>query len=99
MIETASTWVFAKSQSAGRIRLRVAVDQKRFPLCVGKRCSQVDGGRGLSHTTLLVCNRDGSAQGYLSMRLGGSRMPLTDLVSKRPNSEDSYARILLSNRS
>jgi hypothetical protein len=47
----------ADSQAAGCIALRVAVDQKHAALQRSEARPEVDGGRRLADSALLVCNR------------------------------------------
>ena len=58
MVGADTVRIFGETKAAGRIRLRIAVDQQCVHFSGCKRCSQVDGGRGLPDATLLVGNSD-----------------------------------------
>src|SRR3990172_4189406 len=50
--------VRALAEPGGRVRLRVEVDDERPLAGAGKAGGEVDGGRRLAHSPLLVCHRE-----------------------------------------
>src|SRR5271156_2143659 len=58
MIGAESLGIFDQAESAGGIRLRIAIDQQRVYFCRGNGRGQINGSRSLAHAALLVGNRD-----------------------------------------
>ena len=54
-VETLSGGMF-ESEAAGRIGLRIEVDEENATACLGRPCSQMNGGGGLSHPAFLIHN-------------------------------------------
>jgi len=58
------------AKSAGRVSLRVAVDEQCPLLSYRQTSGEIDSGRRLSDATLLVCYRDDSGHGARESGLG-----------------------------
>ena len=67
IIKGAPRGVLGKSKAAGGIGLRVAIDDERPHVVRRQRRAQIDGGGGLPHAALLVCDRDDSAHLHQSL--------------------------------
>jgi hypothetical protein len=65
--------VLADADAAGRVALRVAIDEECALLRDGEAGGEVDGGRGLTDSALLVGDRDDSGHGGDVREAGGER--------------------------
>jgi len=54
-VETFSGGMF-ESETAGGIGLGIEVDEENATACLGRPCSQMNGGGGLSHPAFLIHN-------------------------------------------
>ena len=50
--------ILGEAESAGSIRLRIAINQQRVHFSGRKRSGKIDGSRGLAHAALLIGNSD-----------------------------------------
>ena len=59
LVGAVAVGIAEEAEAAGGVGLRVAVDQQRAGAERGERCREVDGGRGLADSALLVgdCDR------------------------------------------
>src|SRR5215472_14059563 len=59
--------VAREAETAGRVRLRIAVNEQGPDLSGGKGRGQVDSGGGLAHSALLIGNGDDASHGEISL--------------------------------
>jgi len=52
----ALSWRMFESEAAGGIGLGIEVDEENASACLGRPCSQMNGGGGLSHPSFLIHN-------------------------------------------
>src|SRR5436309_14853332 len=74
--------VFDQAEAAGRVRLRIAVNQRRIHFAGGEVGGQVDGSRSLPDATLLIGYGD-DASHLISTRMQSVRSILP-IIPRKP---------------
>src|SRR6516225_2649814 len=68
MVGAQAVGIASKAQAAGRVRLRIAIDEKRLDLGSCKGCGQVDGRGGLAYPAFLIGNGYDASHGIFLKR-------------------------------